>query len=69
MAVTGRDRPAWLPRRSALLAWTLWALAILGHVPILWFDFNRRRHDAARTISAFNDRLRQHVDLNTLTSY
>jgi hypothetical protein len=29
--------------------------------------FNRRRHDAARTIAAFNDRLRQHVDLDTLT--
>ena len=29
--------------------------------------FNRRRHDAARTIAAFSDRLRQQVDLNTLT--
>ena len=29
--------------------------------------FNRRRHDAARTIAAFNDRLRDHVDLDTLT--
>jgi hypothetical protein len=29
--------------------------------------FNRRRHDAARTIAAFSDRLRQHVDLDTLT--
>jgi hypothetical protein len=38
MAVTARDRPAWLPWWPALLAWTLWALAILGHVPILWFD-------------------------------
>lgn len=29
--------------------------------------FNRRHYDAARTIAAFSGRLRQHVDLNTLT--
>jgi hypothetical protein len=29
--------------------------------------FNRRRHDAARTIVAFSSRLRQQVDLDTLT--
>jgi hypothetical protein len=29
--------------------------------------FNRRRYDAAQTIQAFNDRLRQQVDLDTLT--
>jgi ribosomal protein S7 len=29
--------------------------------------FNRRRHDAARTIQAFSARLRQQVDLDTLT--
>jgi hypothetical protein len=28
--------------------------------------FNRRRYDAARTITAFSDRLRQQVDLDTL---
>jgi hypothetical protein len=38
MAVTAGGRPVWPPRRPALLAWTLWALTILGHVPILWFD-------------------------------
>ena len=27
---------------------------------------NRRRHDAAQTIAAFGDRLRQQVDLDTL---
>jgi hypothetical protein len=30
--------------------------------------FNRRRYDAARTIQAFSDRLRQQVDLDTLTA-
>jgi hypothetical protein len=30
--------------------------------------FNRRRYDAARTIAGFSARLRQQVDLDTLTS-
>jgi hypothetical protein len=30
--------------------------------------FNRRRYDAAHTIAAFSDRLRQQVDLDTLTA-
>jgi hypothetical protein len=30
--------------------------------------FNRRRHDAARTIAAFSSRLRDHTDLDTLTA-
>jgi hypothetical protein len=30
--------------------------------------FNRRRHDAGQTISAFSTRLRDQVDLDTLTA-
>ena len=30
--------------------------------------FNRRRHDAARTVEAFSVRLREHVDLTTLSA-
>jgi len=30
--------------------------------------FNRRRHDTARTMAAFSSRLRDHTDLDTLTS-
>jgi hypothetical protein len=30
--------------------------------------FNRRRHDAAQTIQAFSDRLRDQVDLDTLSA-
>jgi hypothetical protein len=30
--------------------------------------FNRRRHDAAQTITAFSDRLHQQIDLDTLSA-
>jgi hypothetical protein len=30
--------------------------------------FNRRHYDAARTIQTFSDRLRQHIDLDTLSA-
>jgi hypothetical protein len=30
--------------------------------------FNRRRYDAARTVDRFSDRLRDHVDLDTLAA-
>jgi hypothetical protein len=32
------------------------------------FVFNRRRYDATQTITSFSTRLRQQVDLNTLTT-
>jgi UDP-N-acetylmuramyl pentapeptide phosphotransferase/UDP-N-acetylglucosamine-1-phosphate transferase len=36
--VTGGGQPAWTRRRPAVLAWALWALALLGVATIPWFD-------------------------------
>jgi hypothetical protein len=38
MAVTVGGRPAWARRWPAVLAWALWALAVLGIAAVLWFD-------------------------------
>jgi hypothetical protein len=128
--VTSAARPARPGRRPVVLAWALWALAILGVGLVAWFDrlvrpagrselvlldanglisglavlsaatvgavlasrrpehpvaaafqplrrrlrraldrrFDRRRYHAAQTIQAFSARLRQQVDLDTLTA-
>jgi hypothetical protein len=38
MAMTPGLRPAWQRWWPAGLAWSLWALAILGLATVLWFD-------------------------------
>jgi hypothetical protein len=38
MAVTVGGRPAWARWWPAVLAWALWALAVLGIAAVLWFD-------------------------------
>jgi hypothetical protein len=104
-AVTPASRPARPGRRPVVLAWALWALAILGvGLVVLGLGqllgqgsslvvaaatltvaaafqplrrrlrraldrrFDRRRYHAAQTIQAFSARLRQQVDLDTLTA-
>jgi hypothetical protein len=43
MAVTARHRSAWLPRRSAVLAWVLWGLILLAVPTIAWWDYRLRQ--------------------------
>jgi hypothetical protein len=62
--------------RDSSLAVAAATLAVGGRLPparhrvqaLVDRRFNRRRHDAAQTIAAFGTRLRDQVDLDTLSS-